>query len=264
MLQKADLAVAPMTITHARESVIDFTKPFMNLGISILFKVPTTSPTKLFSFMNPLAFDIWLYVLAAYFIVSITIYTVAKFSPIEHSNKSKTVNTCRADSSNKSNDFNLSNSFWFTIGTLMQQGSDVSPRAISTRIVSAIWWFFTLIIIASYTANLAAFLTVERMITPIENAEDLASQTEIAYGTLDSGSTMAFFRDSLIETYRKMWRNMDNKKKPSALTSTYEEGIKRVKESNYAFLMESTMLDYIIQRDCNLTQIGGLLDTKGK
>lgn len=35
------------------------------------------------------------------------------------------------------------------------------------------------------------------MITPIENAEDLASQTEIPYGTLDSGSTMTFFRVSI-------------------------------------------------------------------
>lgn len=47
------------------------------------------------------------------------------------------------------------------------------------------------------TANLAAFLTVERMITPIENAADLADQTEIAYGTLEGGSTMTFFRVSL-------------------------------------------------------------------
>ena len=39
--QKADLAVASMTINYDRESVIDFTKPFMNLGISILFKVRT-------------------------------------------------------------------------------------------------------------------------------------------------------------------------------------------------------------------------------
>lgn len=62
------------------------------------------------------------------------------------------------------------------------------------NIVGGIWWFFTLIIISSYTANLAAFLTVERMITPIENADDLALQSEIAYGTLDSGSTMTFFR----------------------------------------------------------------------
>lgn len=37
--QRADLAVGSMTINYARESVIDFTKPFMNLGISILFKV---------------------------------------------------------------------------------------------------------------------------------------------------------------------------------------------------------------------------------
>ena len=52
-------------------------------------------------------------------------------------------------------------------------------------------------------------------------------------------------------------------KKPSVFTSTYEEGIKRVKEGNFAYLMESTTLDYVVQRDCNLTQIGGLLDSKG-
>ena len=67
--------------------------------------------------------------------------------------------------------------------------------------MGATWWFFTLIIISSYTANLAAFLTVERMITPIENAEDLAGQTEIPYGTLDSGSTMTFFRVSEFRSF---------------------------------------------------------------
>lgn len=57
---KADIAVGAMTINYARESVIDFTKPFMNLGISILFKIPSGKPTRLFSFMNPLAVEIWL------------------------------------------------------------------------------------------------------------------------------------------------------------------------------------------------------------
>uniref|UniRef100_A0A1B6D2C1 Glutamate receptor ionotropic, kainate 2 n=1 Tax=Clastoptera arizonana TaxID=38151 RepID=A0A1B6D2C1_9HEMI len=258
MDRKADLAVGSMTINYARESVIDFTKPFMNLGISILFKVPTSQPTRLFSFMNPLAFDIWLYVLAAYVLVSITMFIVARFSPYEWHNP----HPCDQENDLIENQFSLANSFWFTIGTLMQQGSDLNPKATSTRLVGGIWWFFTLIIISSYTANLAAFLTVERMITPIENAEDLAGQTEITYGTLDSGSTMTFFRDSMIETYKKMWRFMENRK-PPVFVSTYEEGIKRVLEGNYAFLMESTMLDYTVQRDCNLTQIGGLLDSKG-
>jgi hypothetical protein len=84
-------------------------------------------------------------------------------------------------------------------------GSEVAPRAMSTRIVSGIWWFFTLIIISSYTANLAAFLTVERMTSPIENADDLSKQTEIKYGTIWSGSTMTFFKvsvcDSRLRTY---------------------------------------------------------------
>lgn len=37
--QKADLAVAAFTITSEREKVIDFSKPFMSLGISILYRV---------------------------------------------------------------------------------------------------------------------------------------------------------------------------------------------------------------------------------
>ncbi|GIZ01088.1 glutamate receptor ionotropic, kainate 2 [Caerostris extrusa] len=92
------------------------------------------------------------------------------------------------------NQFSLGNSFWFTIVTLMHQGCDLNPKATSTRIIGAIWWFFTLIMISSYTANLAAFLTVERMITPIESVEDLAEQSKISYGTLEGGSTMTFFR----------------------------------------------------------------------
>lgn len=52
-------------------------------------------------------------------------------------------------------------------------------------------------------------------------------------------------------------------KKPTVFVQKYEDGIKRVYEDDYAFLMESTMLDYAVQRDCNLTQIGGLLDSKG-
>lgn len=81
-LQNADLAMAPMTINYARESVIDFTKPFMNLGIGILFKLPKSMPSRLFSFMSPLAVDIWLYVLAAYALVSCCMFIVARYSSL--------------------------------------------------------------------------------------------------------------------------------------------------------------------------------------
>ena len=49
----------------------------------------------------------------------------------------------------------------------------------------------------------------------------------------------------------------------SVFVANYQEGVQRVLRGNYAYLMESTLLDYLVQRDCNLTQVGGLLDSKG-
>ena len=75
-VQKADLAVASLTINYLREKVIDFTKPFMNLGISILFKRPRRESPGLFSFLNPLAIEIWVYVIAAYLVrIGLSTYT---------------------------------------------------------------------------------------------------------------------------------------------------------------------------------------------
>ncbi|KAI4817414.1 hypothetical protein KUCAC02_010815 [Chaenocephalus aceratus] len=196
------------------------------------------------------------------------------------------------------NQYTLGNSLWFPVGGFMQQGSEIMPRALSTRCVSGVWcvphhctptsyphivpptilpphsshhlsvtkntsmWAFTLIIISSYTANLAAFLTVQRMEVPIESPDDLADQTNIQYGTIHGGSTMTFFMNSRYQTYQRMWNYMYSKQ-PSVFVKSTEEGIARVINSKYAFLMESTMNKYYRSLNCNLTQIGGLLDTKG-
>ncbi|CAM9100735.1 unnamed protein product, partial [Lampetra fluviatilis] len=159
MDHKADLAVAPLTITYVREKVIDFSKPFMTLGISILYRKPNGTNPGVFSFLNPLSPDIWMYILLACLGVSCVLFVIARFSPYEWYNP----HPCNPDSDVVENNFTLLNSFWFGVGALMQQGSELMPKALSTRIVGGIWWFFTLIIISSYTANLAAFLTVERM-----------------------------------------------------------------------------------------------------
>ena len=70
------------------------------------------------------------------------------------------------------------------------------PSSLSGRLVGACWWFFCLILVSSYTANLAAFLTVERLVTPINTVDDLASQSEVEYGTLEAGATTDFFKVS--------------------------------------------------------------------
>lgn len=34
-------------------------------------------------------------------------------------------------------------------------------------------------------------------------------------------------------------------------------------DENYAFLMESTSIEYMAERNCDIAQVGGLLDSKG-
>ncbi|NXY07760.1 GRIK3 protein, partial [Pteruthius melanotis] len=150
---KADLAVAPLTITHVREKAIDFSKPFMTLGVSILYRKPNGTNPSVFSFLNPLSPDIWMYILLAYLGVSsksdlVYIYIYKMYIWIY-----------------KMGPFPLFPLPSFPYPT---PGSELMPKALSTRIIGGIWWFFTLIIISSYTANLAAFLTVERMESPID------------------------------------------------------------------------------------------------
>ncbi|KAK6469897.1 glutamate receptor ionotropic [Huso huso] len=257
--RKADLAVAGFTITAEREKVIDFSKPFMTLGISILYRMHMGRKPGYFSFLDPFSPAVWLFMLLAYLAVSCVLFLAARLSPYEWYNP----HPCLQDRRDiLENQYTLGNSLWFPVGGFMQQGSEIMPRALSTRCVSGVWWAFTLIIISSYTANLAAFLTVQRMEVPIESADDLADQTNIEYGTIHGGSTMTFFQNSRYQTYQRMWNYMQSKQ-PSVFVKSTEEGIARVVNSKYAFLLESTMNEYHRWLNCNLTQIGGLLDTKG-
>ncbi|XP_042548325.1 glutamate receptor 1 isoform X5 [Dipodomys spectabilis] len=261
---RADVAVAPLTITLVREEVIDFSKPFMSLGISIMIKKPQKSKPGVFSFLDPLAYEIWMCIVFAYIGVSVVLFLVSRFSPYEWHSEELEEGRDQTPS-DQSNEFGIFNSLWFSLGAFMQQGCDISPRSLSGRIVGGVWWFFTLIIISSYTANLAAFLTVERMVSPIESAEDLAKQTEIAYGTLEAGSTKEFFRRSKIAVFEKMWTYMKSAE-PSVFVRTTEEGMIRVRKSKgkYAYLLESTMNEYIEQRKpCDTMKVGGNLDSKG-
>ncbi|KAF7990138.1 hypothetical protein HCN44_009873 [Aphidius gifuensis] len=278
---EADVAIAPMTITSERERVIDFSKPFMSLGISIMIKKPVKQKPGVFSFLNPLSKEIWVCVIFSYIGVSIVLFIVSRFSPYEWRviQPSGVIDQARGDSMQHphsgpgslhapnpcmANDFSILNSMWFSLGAFMQQGCDISPRSISGRIVGSVWWFFTLIIISSYTANLAAFLTVERMVVPINSPEELASQTEVQYGTLHHGSTWDFFRKSQISLYSKMWEFMNSRK--HVFVNTYDEGIRRVRQSKgkYALLIESPKNEYINEREpCDTMKVGRNLDAKG-
>uniref|UniRef100_A0A1B6MI21 Ionotropic glutamate receptor C-terminal domain-containing protein n=1 Tax=Graphocephala atropunctata TaxID=36148 RepID=A0A1B6MI21_9HEMI len=262
----ADLAIADITITREREQDVDFTMPYMNLGISILYKKPQKSPS-LFSFMSPFSAAVWKSVLAAYVGVSILMYIIARISPKEWTNPNPCIDESELEE--LENQFSLNNSFWFTTGSILQQGSELAPIASSTRILASVWAFFVLIIANSYTANLAAFLTVERNDELFSSVRELAGQRPdapvfVKYGAKAGGTTEGFFKLSNDSTYQKMWKYMQDNY-DDVMTKSNKVGVDRVlgDKEEYAFLMESASIDYEVQRKCQLRQVGQPLDNKG-
>ena len=45
---------------------------------------------------------------------------------------------------------------------------------------------------------------------------------------------------------------------PDVFVKSTDEGIKKVKQGGYAYLLESITNEYLRQRDCELMQVGGL------
>ena len=97
-------------------------------------------------------------------------------------------------------------SIWFSIASLFGQGVEEFPRdtisssikviifmeifrSLSSKIVAASWWMFILLIVSCYTANLAAFLTVNKIENKVNSVDDLLNQNEIQYGVVETSST---------------------------------------------------------------------------
>ncbi|KAJ8681242.1 hypothetical protein QAD02_017029, partial [Eretmocerus hayati] len=253
-----DLAITDLTITEERERCVDFSTPFWNLGMGILYKKPTKEPPTYLSFLLPFHLRVWMFLAGIYVLVSVLFFVLGRLSPGEWNNPYP----CIEEPSELHNQFTLANSFWFTMGAIMQQGSEIAPTSTSTRVLAGAWWFFCLIIVSSYTANLAAFLTVETAVKEVTGIADLYNQTKIKYGFKKGGSTYTYFKSSENEMFRALAEQMNEKGWEKYFVSSNEEGINLARTEKYAFIMESPTIDYTEYRICNLTMAGDEIDQK--
>lgn len=102
-------------------SNISFSPP---TGIAILFRKPMKEPPKLFSFMSPFSGTVWMWLGIAYMSVSLTLFILGRISPTEWDNPYP----CIEEPTELENQFSFPNCLWFSIGALLQQGSELAPK----------------------------------------------------------------------------------------------------------------------------------------
>ncbi|XP_054005653.1 ionotropic receptor 25a [Hylaeus anthracinus] len=283
--QRADIALSSLWVTAEREKVVDFTVPYYDLvGLSIMM-LKTKTSTSLFKFLTVLENEVWFCILAAYLFTSVLLWIFDRWSPYSYQN-----NREKYKDDDEKREFNLRECFWFCMTSLTPQGGGEAPKNLSGRLVAATWWLFGFIIIASYTANLAAFLTVSRLEIPIETLEDLSKQYKIQYApVMNSPAYVYFERMAAIEqTFFNIWKQMslndsltevervklavwdypvsDKYSKmfqamlEAGFPATTEEALRRVRrlDSNneFAYIEDSTTIKYLTMTNCDFVQVG--------
>ncbi|KAK7493104.1 hypothetical protein BaRGS_00015625 [Batillaria attramentaria] len=202
---EADMIVAPLTINPERAANIDFTKPFKYQGLNILVK-KIQKDSSLASFLQPFQDTLWILVGLSVHVVALVLYLLDRFSPFGRFKLAKSEDT-------EEDALNLSSAMWFSWGVLLNSGiGEGTPRSFSARVLGMVWAGFAMIIVASYTANLAAFLVLDRPEARISGIDDprLRNPTEFfKYATVkDSAVEMYFKRQVELST---MYRNMEGK-----------------------------------------------------
>lgn len=245
----ADLAVAPLTLTAVREQFVDMTTPFMQTGIGFLIHKDLASEESSFSLLSPFSTDMWVGVLIAFLLTGLCIFLVGRISPTEW-----------AEPDTEEQSFTLLHSFWYITGALTLQGAGPHPKALSGRLVSAIWWLFAVLLLACYFGNFNSMSHSNDKHVSIKRFEDLANQDVIDYGTVEAGSTMFFFKNSNNPVHRRIYQNMERKK---SYVTSMEEGIRRTQEGNFAFIGEAVSLDLAVARYCKMTRSEEVIAMRG-
>ena len=171
--KRADIGVGAVQVMTEREYVIDFTTAwYERVGFTLAMK-KFKEPTYIFQYLTVMNMTVWGTLFTCFFVTAFLIWLYERFSPDSYMNNREFY----ADD-NEQRLFTVRECCWFVFCALTPQGAGLAPKNMSGKIVAASWWLFGFISIASYTANLAAYLTVNRLKKPIIGFEDLMASTK--------------------------------------------------------------------------------------
>ncbi|KHJ98240.1 Ligand-gated ion channel [Oesophagostomum dentatum] len=237
---------------------IDFSEPWLYHGIRILEKsIPRDSPMQ--SFLQPLKSALWTALLISVIMVGLVIFCLDLKSPFDRFYKIDQSRMAADDPflMEVANDrVNFGEAMWFVWGVLLNSGvSEKTPRSCAARVLGIVWCGFCMIMVASYTANLAAFLVLdqpEKGLTGITDPRLRNPSANFSFGTVLNSNVYQYFKRhvELSTMFRKM--EAHNMEKVSDAVAALLNG------SLDAFIWDSMRLEFEAARHCDLRTRGAL------
>ncbi|XP_054615629.1 glutamate receptor, ionotropic, N-methyl D-aspartate 2Ca [Dunckerocampus dactyliophorus] len=249
--KRADMAIGSLTINEERSEIIDFSVPFVETGISVMVARSngTVSPS---AFLEPYSPAVWVMMFVMCLtVVAITVFVFEYCSPVGYNRSLVTAKDPGGPT------FTIGKSVWLLWGIVFNNSVPIeNPKGTTSKIMVLVWAFFAVIFLASYTANLAAFMIQEQYIDTVSGLSDKKFQKPqeqyppFRFGTVPNGSTERNIRSNYPEMHSHMVK-YNQKGVEDALTS-----LKTGKLD--AFIYDAAVLNYMAGKDegCKLVTIG--------
>ncbi|NWH71460.1 NMDE4 protein, partial [Piaya cayana] len=249
--RRADMAIGSLTINEERSEIIDFSVPFVETGISVMVSRSngTVSPS---AFLEPYSPAVWVMMFVMCLtVVAVTVFIFEYFSPGGY-NRSLASGQ-RAGGST----FTIGKSIWLLWALVFNNSVPVeNPKGTTSKIMVLVWAFFAVIFLASYTANLAAFMIQEEYVDTVSGLSDRKFQRPqeqyppLKFGTVPNGSTEKNIRSNYPDMHSYMVRYNQR---------GVEDALHHLKTGKLdAFIYDAAVLNYMARKEegCKLVTIG--------
>lgn len=142
-------------------------------------------------------------------------------------------------------------------GIINFAGGAYQPRTMPGRTVIAFWWCFSIVMVATYSGNLIAFLTVSKQEIPFKSLETLVETNNYKWGVLGGTFYVDYLRNSSDPIIKKLYSKMIEfyEEDRSVLDTVFSNHLQKLKDEKYTMINDKTSLDYEVIQDCTLSTI---------
>ncbi|CAC5406405.1 GRID1 [Mytilus coruscus] len=246
--KEVDMVATALTVLSQREIVMDFTHPYYYEFSSIIVKKPDPNEKQWTKLLDPFSSTVFLFVGISVPTCSFLLFFFEKYNPFYSKViQRKTIRGLH----------HFSDSFYYMYGALLTHGGKHIPASSSGRTLLSCWWIFCIIIVATYTSNFVAFLTITKETLPFEGIEGLVEQNLYKWGTIGGSVYETIFKNSVLSERRAFWDGVVvfNSTDQTVLSSDYDAQILKVLDGEYAFVWDNIPMEISVAKSCELSVI---------
>ena len=230
-----DIVIADVTVTASRTERVSFSNSIFDNSLRVIIRKRTITKTSLTAFLSPLSVQLWMVLLLVMIFAGLLICVFER----QHNEMLQ----------NRTIFGSLAMSIYYSFGNIVGYGAGFDVKTSAGRLVTVALYALSIVIVATYTANLASNLTIMKSADIVSGIDDIKNGKVLL-------SRVGIMPNSSIEAYylREISGSIKNYYPLKEADDIFR---KLLSEDIDAAIMDSGILEYATSNTyCNLTLVG--------